>query len=195
MQSLVLRLNQLGQPLGWINWQQAAVLYARDRVIWSLGERIYSIHGGYNRRLGQDSIIHIDPIVAASGFSKLEAVGLTPGLTNRELFRRDSHSCMYCLRRHSDHHLTRDHVVPLSRGGADVWTNVVTACKKCNQAKADRLISESGLQLFAVPYAPNYAEWLILSNRSIRADQMEFLIARCPQDRDYSNFTTSFNED
>lgn len=32
------------------------------------------------------------------------------------------------------------------------------------------------MKLLAVPYTPNLAEYLILSNRLILADQMEFLL-------------------
>jgi len=91
---------------------------------------------------------------------------------------------MYCLASLSDRHLTRDHVVPLSRGGLDVWTNVVTACRVCNQRKADRLLKENSMRLHAVPYTPNHAEWLILRNRHILSDQMAFLKAQCPKYRD-----------
>ncbi len=31
--------------------------------------------------------------------------------------------------------LTIDHVMPKSRGGEKSWTNLVAACKKCNQKK------------------------------------------------------------
>ena len=33
------------------------------------------------------------------------------------------------------------------------------------------------MKLLAVPYIPNLAEYLILSNRRILADQMQFLLA------------------
>ncbi|MBT8126011.1 MAG: HNH endonuclease, partial [Gammaproteobacteria bacterium] len=39
------------------------------------------------------------------------------------------------------------------------------------------------MRLHAVPYTPNYAEWLILRNRNILADQMAFLKAQCPKER------------
>src|SRR3990170_8800651 len=53
-------------------------------------------------------------------------------VTNTFLFARDGYTCQYCGRgirqlRHRES-LTRDHVVPLSRGGTNAWTNVVTAC-------------------------------------------------------------------
>lgn len=67
-------------------------------------------------------------------------------LTQRNLFVRDRYTCQYCGRRRrdleEDQMLTRDHIVPITRGGEDVWTNVVTACRKCNNLKADNLLSE-----------------------------------------------------
>jgi hypothetical protein len=32
-------------------------------------------------------------------------------------------------------------VIPISRGGLNVWTNVVTACSSCNTRKANHLLS------------------------------------------------------
>src|SRR5712664_4140533 len=41
--------------------------------------------------------------------------------------------------------------------------------------RRNRLPQESGLELLYAPYVPNKAEYLILTNRRILADQMEFL--------------------
>src|SRR5690606_24903774 len=50
-------------------------------------------------------------------------------VTNTFLFARDGYRCMYCLRHRSELRgrafLTRDHVIPISRGGLNVWTNEV----------------------------------------------------------------------
>ena len=96
-------------------------------------------------------------------------------MTNRELFLRDAHICMYCGAHPRDNKLTRDHVIPMSRGGRDRWSNVVTACRSCNTRKGNRSPEEAKMPLLAVPYVPNWAEYLALSNRKILADQMEFL--------------------
>jgi len=48
--------------------------------------------------------------------------------------------CVYCGRRGG--RLTRDHVVPLSRGGSDYIANIVPACRKCNSEKRDLLIND-----------------------------------------------------
>ena len=53
--------------------------------------------------------------------------------------------------------------------------NVVTTCRQCNGHKRNRLPQECGLELLYAPYVPNKAEYLILTNRRILADQMEFL--------------------
>lgn len=91
--------------------------------------------------------------------------------------------CLYCLKTGADRDLTRDHIVPVSRGGRDEWANVATACRSCNHRKSDRRLEEIGLKLNAVPYVPNYAEWMILKNRNILADQMAFLKQQVPKQR------------
>ena len=48
--------------------------------------------------------------------------------------------CIYCGR--SDRPLTRDHKMPLSRGGSDAIDNVVPACRNCNASKARLTILE-----------------------------------------------------
>jgi 5-methylcytosine-specific restriction endonuclease McrA len=82
---------------------------------------------------------------------------------------------MYCGTEHPDYRLTRDHVNPISKGGRDIWSNVVAACRSCNTRKGNRTPETASMPLLAVPYVPNWAEFLALSNRKILADQMEFL--------------------
>ena len=78
-------------------------------------------------------------------------------------------------------HLTRDHVMPLSKGGRDMWENVVTACFHCNSRKGNRTPQQANMPLLAVPYRPSWIEHLILSNRNILADQMAFLKNQLPR--------------
>lgn len=53
-----------------------------------------------------------------------------------EIFRRDSHACRYCGSSAPDATLTIDHVVPVTLGGSDDPSNLVTACKDCNSGKS-----------------------------------------------------------
>lgn len=175
----ILRLSQGGQALNWIPWQAAVLYYVKGQVAWSLGENPLRMYGGINHRNHTRSYVDVAPIIAVQGDQGRAVIKAVPALNNRELFRRDGYTCMYCLSILSERQLTRDHVVPLSRGGQDVWTNVVTACRACNQRKADQLLSETTMRLHAIPYTPNHAEWLILKNRHILADQMAFLTVQC----------------
>ena len=81
-------------------------------------------------------------------------------VTNTFLFARDAYRCQYCGRHGWElrprESLTRDHVVPLSRGGLNTWTNVVTACSSCNTRKADHLVSELGMHLLHQPVEPHF---------------------------------------
>jgi 5-methylcytosine-specific restriction endonuclease McrA len=183
MTPLILRLNQSGQADSWIHWQDAILYYTKEQIAWTMGDEALRFHGGINRIYNTRSYIDIHPIIAVRGNFGRANNGSIPTLTNRELFRRDSHTCMYCLSNLGERHLTRDHVIPLSRGGRNVWTNVVASCRECNQRKADKLLSETTMRLHAVPYTPNHAEWLILRNRHILTDQMVFLKAQCPKER------------
>ena len=81
-------------------------------------------------------------------------------VTNTFLFARDAYTCQYCGRAagqlRTRESLTRDHVVPLSRGGTNAWTNVVTACSGCNTRKAHHLPDEIGMHLLHAPVEPHF---------------------------------------
>ena len=173
---LILRLDISGAPVRWIPWQDAVCLYTRKLVGWTAGEHAFTFLGGTSRHTGERSSITVHSIIAVKHSKRGRQIQRTiPPLSNRELFRRDDNLCMYCGRELPDFSLTRDHIVPLSRGGKDVWSNVVTACKSCNTRKGGRTPEQASMPLLAVPYAPNWAEFLALSNRRILADQMAFL--------------------
>jgi len=175
MTAQILRLNSAGKAIEWLSWQQAVCLHARDLVSWTYGEEVYQIHGGYSRLTGERTIVTLNSIIACKGkvWNKHRK---SPPLTNRALFQRDQNICLYCGKRFRNSDLSRDHLIPISRGGRDIWTNVVTACKRCNAHKGNRLLSECALDLLALPYRPSHAEYLALTNSGrILGDQMEFL--------------------
>ncbi|HEY8567929.1 HNH endonuclease [Microbulbifer sp.] len=174
MQAQILRLNLAGQPLEWVSWEEAACLYVRDLVTWTLGGVVQTVHGGINRQ-GERSRLDLAAIIACGG-ERMARPRARPPLTNRALFARDEHTCLYCGSWFPLRDLTRDHVQPVSKGGRDVWENVVTACRRCNQHKGNRLLQDLDMELLALPFVPNAAEYLALINSvRIRGDQMEFL--------------------
>lgn len=178
----VLQLDVAGNPQQWINFEDSAYHIAKGNVAWSMGAMDFDIHGGTNAKSGKQSVLSINTIIAIKGHQSPKAMkhyNRVP-LTIKTLFRRDQNTCAYCGHQFSSNHLTRDHVHPVSKGGVNKWTNVVSACAPCNKVKDDKLIENSNLQLLYVPYVPNRAEWLILQNRKVLADQMEFLMKRVP---------------
>ena len=175
--ALILQLDVNGQPNKWITWQDAAVYHAKELVAWSLGDNETVLRGRTSRLTGEQSIIRTTSIIAVKGQSLGgKKFKKEPSLNNRELFRRDRHICAYCGGRFKESELTRDHIIPRSKGGQDIWMNVVTCCTKCNQKKDDLSLKEAGMQLLYLPYIPCRAEHLILANRHVLQDQMEFLL-------------------
>ncbi len=179
----VLSLDSSGRILDWMSWQDAVCLYVRDAVAWTLGDPCLTIHGGTNRDSGLQSLISLHPIVASRGHARPSLIDPAPALTNAALFARDRMICMYCGEHFSRGELTRDHVNPLSKGGLDAWENCVTACLACNVYKGCRTPQQAAMPLLAVPYRPSWVEHLILSNRNILADQMDFLVNHLPKNR------------
>ena len=179
--AMILKLDKAGNPIRWLNHEQAIRLYINDRVIAPLGDENFVFRGGINALSHQQTRIEVNSILLTRSAVRVnrQQPGYVPNLSNRELFRRDQHTCLYCGGQFLEKDLTRDHVVPRSRGGKNAWANVVTACKRCNNHKGDRLPEEIGMPLLAIPFVPNHAEWLILRNRKILADQMSFLASRC----------------
>lgn len=67
------------------------------------------------------------------------------GLTVKEwtaILGAYNYRCAYCGRQGVE--LTQDHVIPVSRGGADSQSNVVPACRSCNCQKSDKTPEEWG---------------------------------------------------
>tara|TARA_B100000929_G_scaffold290599_1_gene284951 strand:+ start:89056 stop:89604 length:549 start_codon:yes stop_codon:yes gene_type:complete len=172
----VLKLDKAGTPEKWISREDAAVAYAKDQVLWELGNS-EAMFGGMNRNLGIQSHIDIAPIIACDSLSKLRDK-TTFRLSNAALFKRDNFQCMYCGRHFNRGNLTRDHITPRVQGGPDIWENVITACVRCNTHKGGRTPEEANMELLAIPFAPNLFEFMYLKSHKILADQMEFLSSK-----------------
>ncbi|MDP9046436.1 MAG: HNH endonuclease [Pseudomonadota bacterium] len=177
----VLQLDVSGRPQAWISAKEAAVIYASEGIAWTLGDAFFVLRGGMQRRTGQQSRIEVHPIIAVKGSVPSRAWRQTPALSNPKLFARDRGVCAYCGHRFRFEDLTREHIVPTSRGGHDTWMNCITACRPCNGRKGNRLPEELSMSLMYLPYVPSLHEDMILRGRKILADQMEFLLASVPR--------------
>lgn len=99
-------------------------------------------------------------------------------VTNTFLFARDEYTCQYCGRHRRElrgrQFLTRDHIIPVSRGGANTWENVVTACSPCNNRKASRTPAEAHMPLGTDPMEPNHVH-LVWAVRSVTSTQAKYI--------------------
>ena|ERR1035437_5621568 len=136
-------------------------------------------NGGISRISGERSHIDVAPILFLKEVLKYDA--RVPPLTNQNLFARDLYICGYCARPFPEAKLSRDHIHPVSKGGKNTWTNCVTACKRCNHEKDDSMLIDTNLELVYVPYVPSHSERLIMQNRNVLVDQMDYLKAFLPE--------------
>ena len=74
--------------------------------------------------------------------------------SRRNILSRDGYLCQYCGIKCTDKSATLDHVHPKSKGGPANWTNIVTACHKCNNKKDDRTPEEANMKLLNIPERP-----------------------------------------
>ncbi|MBX7127387.1 MAG: HNH endonuclease [Cyclobacteriaceae bacterium] len=163
MNTRVLVLNQDYSPLMVCSVERAFVMVFMNKselVRTANGHRLHTI----NRSFPMPSVIRLNRYVNAP----YKGVNLT----RQNVFKRDNYECQYCGTRRE---LTLDHVVPSSRGGAHTWTNLVTACKRCNARKGDYTPEEAGMNLHRKPFKPSYSLFLRDNSGLSTNDWDEFL--------------------
>lgn len=132
-------------PVSQINLKRAVVLLLTDQA------EPLGFDGGRQWEVRSPNLVLVVPEQIRLMHTNPERLWKLPGVTRREVLRRDRHACQYCG---STRQLTLDHVIPRSKGGLHTWDNVVTACAHCNGRKGDRLPHEAGMTLAKKPKAP-----------------------------------------
>ncbi|MCC5908179.1 MAG: HNH endonuclease [Balneolaceae bacterium] len=142
MNSEVLVLNQDYQPITVCSVQRSVKLVFLDKAE-LLHDDPDKVIRTVNEEYSYPSVIRLRRYIRLP-YAKIV-------LSRRNIMKRDRSTCQYCGTR-SD--LTLDHVLPKSRGGADSWENLVTACNTCNVKKGNRTPEEAGMPLNIKPYRP-----------------------------------------
>ena len=106
-----------------------------------------------------------------------------PTINKRNIILRDNHSCVYCKKKFPVDELTIDHVIPRSRWRKLMgerprfdfhsWENMVSACRRCNSIKGNRLLKEIGWKLERAPREPERAAAIIISRQ--RAEKLGWI--------------------
>lgn len=98
--------------------------------------------------------MHMLPAVirVPTRYVDLNGVAAEVACTRRNILVRDKFTCQYCGCNSKT--LTLDHILPVSKGGRNSWTNLVAACMPCNQRKGDKLLAQLGWKLRSTPKKP-----------------------------------------
>lgn len=160
---IVLLLNQDYSPLTTCTVQRAFLLIYLGKAELIASDKSRSLRS-VTRSFDYPSVIKVKSYVS------VPYKGVV--LTRNNIFKRDRHECQYCGTKKD---LTIDHVIPRSKGGKSTWTNLVTACKKCNAKKSNFSIEKVGLKLANYPVKPTYVSFLRISHGKLREDWKPFL--------------------
>lgn len=186
MTAQVLICDVAGTPRAWADEQTGCCYYARGKVKWDQGTLVKTFMGGTH--VDKDgkivqSQIDVMSILIVTGpvFEKEWYERETVYAERMILYGRDRYTCCFCGEVFTIRNLTIDHLVPRSKGGRNTWMNTVSACKPCNVKKSDRTPEEAGMHKLYAPYSPTIHEKMVLKNRNITPEQLEFLMARVPK--------------
>ena len=142
-------LNATYEPLCVVSSRRALVLVLSGKGV--------TVEASELVMRSERSIFQVPLVVRLTRYVRVPYRGHVP-LTRRAVFARDGGRCVYCAAPAT----SIDHVIPRSRGGEHIWENVVSCCRRCNHAKADRVIAELGWRMHRPPSAPTGPAWRVL---------------------------------
>jgi 5-methylcytosine-specific restriction endonuclease McrA len=142
-----LLLNSSYEPMKIVSWKKALILWFQDKV------EILEFHNFFVRSVSQH--FQMPSVLRLKSYVRPRSGGAVR-FCRENVYIRDNFTCQYCGERFSTQHLTLDHVIPASKKGPKSWTNVVAACRGCNQRKANRTPDHANMPLLKKPAAPTW---------------------------------------
>ena len=160
------------------SYEPVALVPAKRAIVLVVSEKAEIVEANLERRFRSEKAEYPYPLVIRLIKYVEIPRRLRRHVTNTILFARDNYRCQYCGKHRNDLNrrdcLTRDHVKPISRGGANTWDNVVSACTKCNARKGNRLPMECGMYPKATPKEPRYVV-MVWYSRGLNAIQRRYV--------------------
>ncbi len=152
---VALLLNSTYEPMRVISWKKAILLLVQDKV---------EVLQEHDREIRSISIsFKLPSVLRLLSFVKIKANQRAVKFSRNNIFARDKHNCQYCGRHFKASALTFDHVIPIARGGRKTWTNIVTACLRCNNYKSGRIPEEAKMHLIKKPEKPRWNPTLTIT--------------------------------
>lgn len=153
-----LLLNSSYEPMRIVSWQKALVLWFQGKV------EVLEYHPVFARSVR--SSFQLPSVLRLKHYVRPRSAGAVR-FCRENVYIRDNFTCQYCGTRLPGRMLTLDHVIPASLKGQKSWTNVVSACRDCNQKKANRTPDKANMPLLTQPHVPT---WLPTLDLEIHAD-------------------------
>ena len=154
-------------------YEPLCVVSSRRAVILLLAGKAVAVESGNDELHSERLTLHVPVVVRLTRFVKVPYRAHVP-LTRRAVFARDGGRCVYCAAPAT----SLDHVIPRSRGGEHCWDNVVSCCRRCNHAKADRGLVELGWRMHRQPHAPTGPAWRVLGTGRMHPRWQPYLYDR-----------------
>ncbi len=153
-----LLLNSSYEPMRIVSWQKALILWFQDKV------EILEYHAIFAR--SARTSYQMPSVLRLKSYVRPRSAGAVR-FCRENVYIRDNYTCQYCGYRLTPKNLTLDHVVPASKNGKKIWTNVVSACRQCNQRKANRTPQTANMPLITEPKMP---AWLPIRELEIQME-------------------------
>lgn len=157
----VLLLNATYEPLSTIKIERAMVLL--------ITEKVDVVHSSPNKVV---RTVHREypwpEVLRLKSYVRVKFKELAP--SKRNIIDRDEGTCQYCG---SKKRLTIDHVLPVSRGGENSWTNMVACCWDCNNKKGNLTPEEWGRPLIRTPFRPTHLSVIKVYSKENRIPSWE----------------------
>lgn len=141
LERLCLVLNCTFEPINVASARRALTLVLK-------GAAIVQEPSAFTVKAGKDSF-RVPSVIRLISFVRIPYHNRS--MSRKGIVLRDRSTCQYCGKQFPAKELTMDHVIPKSRGGEPVWTNLVACCRKCNNKKGDRTPEEAGMTLIKRP--------------------------------------------
>ena len=141
-----LLLNSSYEPLKVVSWQKALILWFQGKV------EILEFHTFFINSVTKS--FQLPSVLRLKSFVRPAKNSIR--FCRENVYLRDNYTCQYCAKKAPLKELTLDHVIPASKAGKKDWDNVVTACRKCNQIKANRTPKTANMPLLKEPKMPHW---------------------------------------
>lgn len=155
--SRCLVLNSDYTPLTIIHWQKALTWLIRQEQKNNSSIEIVDFYKD-DYICGVNKNYPIPAIIKTVRYFRLH--NQTVNFSRKNIFVRDNYTCQYCGQQFDLKDLTYDHVIPKSQWAhrntsPTNWTNIVTACVRCNRKKGNKTPQQAKMELINLPYKPN----------------------------------------